>query len=424
VVLLTPLVPPLVRTTVVPAVVVVLATNAYFLVLIRRRRRLQLVGYVGAAMDVMMMCAMPLTMYRADLVGDGSPLLVMKTHMPTACAAVIALNGVAARPAYPALVAAGCVAIHFALLALGFGHTQWSVPLYPTMTGPYVAPHVFGLTVAFLSAEGLLLALYNRRVRRMVVEAAESEAQRVLEQQRQAQLVMDAKMDALVKLVAGVSHELNTPLGSVRSGLATQRKALTKLRAPVGEDPKKRERVLGALDNTTDASEQAVERMIQVVERLKAFARVDEAAFKKADVGELVRDALALVPAAARRGLPVELELADDVPELECYPALLSQALLTLISNAFEAIDEHGGVSLQVTADDDAVEVVIADDGRGMPPERVAELFDVGFGHSDGRVSAGFGLPICHNVVQQHGGTIAVESEPGEGTTFRIRLPR
>jgi two-component system NtrC family sensor kinase len=111
------------------------------------------------------------------------------------------------------------------------------------------------------------------------------------------------------------------------------------------------------------------------------------------------------------------------VPEIQCYAVRLNQVFMTFLTNAFEAIDGEGTVTIATGVDGDRVFIRISDTGRGFPPEQLDKVFDIGLQAKDSRVSAGFGLAASHSIVVQHGGEISVASELGKGTTFTVMLP-
>jgi signal transduction histidine kinase len=112
-----------------------------------------------------------------------------------------------------------------------------------------------------------------------------------------------------------------------------------------------------------------------------------------------------------------------DIPEIRCYAGRLNQVFMTLLTNAFEAIDDEGSVTIATERDGDRVFIRITDTGRGLPANELDRIFDIDFRAQQSRVTAGLGLAASHSVVTQHGGEIGVESEPGFGTTFTVMLP-
>ncbi len=113
----------------------------------------------------------------------------------------------------------------------------------------------------------------------------------------------------------------------------------------------------------------------------------------------------------------------EEIPPVYCRPQQINQVFMTLLVNAFEAMDGGGTLHIHTAATGDHVTVEIADTGRGIPREQMGKLFEIGFTAKSTRMSMGLGLPTGRNIIDRHGGSLSVESEVGRGTTFRISLP-
>jgi signal transduction histidine kinase len=242
------------------------------------------------------------------------------------------------------------------------------------------------------------------------------ELARALEQlkQTQAQLVHSAKMASLGDLVAGLVHEFATPIGVIQANADLVQRALKRVEAerPLLESA---ERSLSTLQSATD-------RLLRLLKSLKTYAQLDEADRKLADIHEGIESTLDLIaPKLADRVETVKD--FGDLPSVECYPSQLHQAFMTLLVNGSESIDGTGRLTVKTWLEDDEVLVRIADTGRGIPPERLSRIFEVGFSEKDSRMRMHVGLSNVHAIVQRHGGSISVESELGRGTAFTIRLP-
>jgi signal transduction histidine kinase len=113
----------------------------------------------------------------------------------------------------------------------------------------------------------------------------------------------------------------------------------------------------------------------------------------------------------------------DEVPRIRAYPLELSQVFVTLLTNAAEAIDETGTITLSTVADGSDVFVTVADSGRGIPSEELETLFDIGFVKKGPRVRMRLGLANAYNIIKKHGGELDVLSAVGRGTEFTLKLP-
>ena len=117
------------------------------------------------------------------------------------------------------------------------------------------------------------------------------------------------------------------------------------------------------------------------------------------------------------------VKIYGNIPPVACYPGELNQVFMHLLTNAAQAIAEKGSIIIQTSMEDQNVQICIADDGVGIPPEKIEHLFDPDFTKDGVRVKAGLGLFTSYNIIKKHKGQIKVESEVGKGTKFTILLP-
>ncbi len=224
----------------------------------------------------------------------------------------------------------------------------------------------------------------------------------------QAQLVESEKMAVLGNLTAGITHEINTPLGVINSNIDLVKRATRRMD----------DKVASALLPAVDASQAAVERIDALVKNLKRFVGLDEADVRRFDVREGIESALALLRLAERIRIVRAYEAAAP---LRCRPAELNQAFLVLLQNAAEAIEGRGTITIQIQEEPDLT-VRIHDDGRGIAEDQVSTLFEVQVGEKDERIRLRLGLAMVASVVRRQGGTIEVKSELGRGSTFVLKL--
>jgi two-component system NtrC family sensor kinase len=246
----------------------------------------------------------------------------------------------------------------------------------------------------------------------------------------QAQLVHAEKMASLGKLVAGVAHELNSPLGALSCANDVVAQCLVKLREILDEgesievvrESRELRKVMALLEDDTQVISRASSRLSELVNNLRRFARLDEAEFQKADIREGLDSALELLKGQISDGIELVKDYAD-VPEIMCYPGELNQVFLALLTNAAEAIPERGTIRVEVRHEEPAITVAISDTGKGIPKGRLSTLFDFDFSSGRSRVKLGSSLATAHKIVQGHGGGISVTSEAGRGSVFTVRLP-
>ncbi|HEY0180138.1 MAG TPA: ATP-binding protein [Dokdonella sp.] len=266
----------------------------------------------------------------------------------------------------------------------------------------------------------------------------------------QSQLVQSEKMASLGQMVAGLVHEINTPLGYVRNNvemtsaavadlaqlIAAQDAAIDALRGGDGAAARRALDALGpararfdaaALTDLRELLDDAVHgvgRIGELVANLKDFSRVDQGGLQKADVNALVASALKIAGHLLRkRGVEVAFT-PGALPEIECAPAQINQVLLNLLTNAAQAIEhERGRIIVRTQALDRRVLVLVEDNGKGIAPDHLSRIFDPFFTTKPVGQGTGLGLAISHQIVEQHGGTIRVASKLGVGTRFLIVLP-
>jgi signal transduction histidine kinase len=266
-------------------------------------------------------------------------------------------------------------------------------------------------------------ATLEERVRERTAELRRANAQLTATlgelRQAQAQLVQSEKMAALGHLVAGIAHEINTPLGAVTSNTDVVLRGLGKLAPDV---PASRANVLQLLDDLLRTNAEACERIAVIVRNLQKFARLDEAEWKSADLREGLDSTLALVAHLYRGRIDI-VRCYSEAPLVACHPGQLNQVFMNLLVNAIQAIEGQGTIRIRLRVDGSDVLIDVEDTGSGIAPEHLARIFDPGFTTKGVGVGTGLGLAICHQIVAAHGGTIGVTSRPGAGSVFSMRLP-
>jgi two-component system, NtrC family, sensor kinase len=246
-------------------------------------------------------------------------------------------------------------------------------------------------------------------------------------EQLRAQLTEAHQMASIGRLLAGIVHEINTPIGAIFSNNEVTLRSLDLLERcladPTPENLEKARRSIQTCRTLAGVDKIACERIAAVIRGLKSFSRVDTNARRKADLNENLRDTLKLAQAEFRRRVAVETDLGD-LPEVECYPQMLNQVFLNLLVNAAQAIEGEGAVTVRTREENGYVHVSIADTGRGMTPQQQARAFHAGFTTKPVGEGTGLGLAIAREIVEEkHQGKIEFESELGKGTTFHVRIP-
>ncbi|MFQ5602707.1 MAG: PAS domain S-box protein [bacterium] len=263
--------------------------------------------------------------------------------------------------------------------------------------------------------------------RKKFLDALE-EANRHL-RETQSQLVQSEKMASLGMLVAGIAHEINTPIGAVHSMHDTLKRAVAKLKTVLKEQFSQEiyenhdiAMPLKIIDNANKVIESGSARVTNIVRRLRSFARLDEAELKTVDIHEGLEDTLTLIHHEIKHKIQVVKDYGKIKP-ISCYPGRLNQVYLNLFINAKQAIPDRGQIVVRTYQKEQYVFIEIRDDGVGIPQEKISKIFDPGFTTKGVGVGTGLGLSICYQIIQDHKGIISVESEVGKGSKFTIALP-
>ena len=242
----------------------------------------------------------------------------------------------------------------------------------------------------------------------------------------QNRLIVQEKMATLGNLVAGIIHELNSPLGAVNSAADVIDRGLKRVRTAAEQSDLSADRrflqLLELLETSSATTERAIERIRRVTDSLKSFTRLDQAEYQPADIHEGLESTLTLLEHELKDRIAVTREYAD-LPEIHCSPSEINQVFMNVLMNASQAIEGGGEISIKTFRDDARACIRIADTGRGIPAGRLERIFDPGFSRKGDRVGLGLGLATSHSIVREHGGDMEIESEPGRGTTIIISLP-
>jgi PAS domain S-box-containing protein len=230
--------------------------------------------------------------------------------------------------------------------------------------------------------------------------------------QRTETVIESEKLSALTLLAAGVAHEIGNPLNSLHIHLQIMERDLKKL--PPDKAKSLRENLHVARDEIT--------RLDGIINQFLRAIRPTKPDFQKRDLNEVIQETLAVMKGEiADRDILVENEFAPNLPRVLMDQAQMKQAVYNVIKNALQAMTAGGILRIQTEATDAHVVMSFTDTGHGIDSEQIGKIFEPY--HTTKKTGSGLGLMIVQRIVREHGGTIQLESDPGRGTTFRIRLP-
>jgi two-component system, NtrC family, sensor kinase len=287
-----------------------------------------------------------------------------------------------------------------------------------------VGPGVDAIFVLFifmltLLATGLSAILYEQR--RANYEA-HLDAIRAAEHLRKAEArnLLSENAASVGRLAAAISHELNSPIGALVSGVDT---LLLVASRQATSSPEEAQRLIPLQADLRRSIKQSTDRLRELVTRMQRFTNLDKAEVQSANVNDILSDVTTLLEPQWKSSADVQLDL-QPLPDLVCRPQQLSAVFSSLLGNAVEALNGNGRIRISTRQSGSMVQVSFEDNGRGMKESELATIFDPGFKVARDRVSTGnWSMFSSRQIVQEHGGDISITSTLGEGTQVIVNLP-
>ncbi len=320
---------------------------------------------------------------------------------------------------------------------------------YKEIRGEWEVRHKSGRPIYILADAARIVGTDGKRKKvTFVSDITEMVSLKENARQTEVQLMQAEKMSSLGQMVAGLAHEMNTPLGFVKGNLQLLLEAQSEIQSLIeiytqlkdeilfGTSEKVAE-LIEAIEERTKAlslhresvrlcqnSLDGIARIQDLVSSLKNFSRLDEAAVKTTKVSELVESSLKIAEHLFReKNIEVVRDYQSD-PSVQCYPAQLNQVFLNLFTNAIHAIEHNKGkVVISISNTPEWAVVKVTDNGVGIKPEHLKKIFEPFFTTKEVGKGTGLGLSISYKIIEKHNGTIEVSSKVQEGSTFTIKLP-
>ncbi|MEW6238960.1 MAG: response regulator [Candidatus Omnitrophota bacterium] len=280
---------------------------------------------------------------------------------------------------------------------------------------------------------------YLLQIVKRVIERIEMSEKIKMQQQR---LFQSEKMASLGQLVAGLAHEINNPINFIRSNIqplkeylagykklasAASNKDAPSLRYLQNEIKKIQEEydldyADKDLDKLISSFVDGTERIIKLIADLRLYSHSDQEYYSNFNLHEAIDSSLSILSHRCKDRIDIQKEYGE-IPPIKCSPGKIIQVFVNIVNNAIDAIKEQGKIWIKTSVDDDNIIIKIRDNGVGILPENLPKIFDPFFTTKPIGSGTGLGLSISYGIIEQHGGTITVESESGIGATFTVSLP-
>jgi len=256
------------------------------------------------------------------------------------------------------------------------------------------------------------------------------------------QLVQSEKMASIGQLAAGVAHEINNPVGFIKSNFSSLKRygkdlhaVIEKYNGIIKELEKTQtqtevdqineefdiEFITEDIQNLLSESFEGITRIEDIVNSLKDYSRSDNQ-WEQADINTHIENTLKIVSHELKYVASIEKDYGE-IPLVECLPMQIGQVMMNLLVNAGQAIQEDGKIIIKTREENNKVIISVSDNGKGITKEHLAKIFDPFFTTKPVGQGTGLGLSLSYNIIQKHNGEMSVESEVGKGTEFIIQLP-
>jgi signal transduction histidine kinase len=261
-----------------------------------------------------------------------------------------------------------------------------------------VALSVFFFLILGISAITLIWVNQNRHLRKM--------------KEMEDRIQLAERLSSLGHLAAGVAHEIRNPLNAMGMGLQRLKREF------LPPDQSKREEYI----SFTELILKEIKRVNEIIEQFLTLSRPFQLNLRESSLQDLLKNLAALFQEeASSLGITFQAEIPKDLPLIKMDPERLTQALINIMKNGMQAMEQGGTLRIETRSLKESVEVIILDSGSGIPPEQMEKIFN--YYYTTKEKGVGLGLPIAHRIIEAHGGQLKIESQVGAGTKVTVRLP-
>lgn len=389
-----------------------------------RGQHLTKVGLGAVVVDLTVLALVPLIWLDTVPGLREYPQGLIKGELFSIALLLIIINTITLVPLYPALMTAGSLLVLAVVAAYGLSRPDL------TLTGSFLthfSTPALNLGILYIRAlvivlSGVFLSVLALTARRTIRQTVALEVANLELKDLQAEMALAGRMATLDGMVAGIAHEINTPLGAVRSSVDTVDAAIRRLGPAARASDPDADRTAALAGDVLVSARQGLDRIGSLVSSLRGFARLDEAAVQEADLHKELETVLSLIEPNLFGNVTVDKSFSP-IPQITCRPSELNQVFMTLLLNALEAMKGEGRLTIRTRPLGNSVQVAISDTGPGISKELADRIFELRLNPKGGRVGMGLGLPTSRRIVERHGGRLVLSAPAAGGTEFTITLP-
>jgi len=239
-------------------------------------------------------------------------------------------------------------------------------------------------------------------------------------QEAQMYILQSEKMTYLGELVAEISHEVNSPLGTIQSSADILNRLIDRLNSQE-KNEKNINDAIEFLEKLGKTNIEAVEKISSVFMALKQFSKLDEAKFKTVNIEKELDYVISLVSYKTQDRIEIHKDYGN-VPEIDCYASELNQVFMNILRNSIESIEKTGDIYIKTYQKNNMIYIIIKDTGKGIPKEEIPKVFTPSFTTKGAIFGTGAGLFVSYNIIKKHNGDIVFESDVGKGTTITLSI--